>query len=102
MCTLRRGVTMSHRQVMAEDKAMIEKLVPEQIVKEYSVLADMPQIRYRKLRAKYLERGYGVLPEDLEANKWQIAMACNKPPEAVVEAEDYVERKATTERSRGG
>ncbi|KAK3247277.1 hypothetical protein CYMTET_43220 [Cymbomonas tetramitiformis] len=49
--------------IFGEDKAMIEQLLPEQIIKEINVRADLPQLKYRQLRQSYLDMGYGVLPE---------------------------------------
>lgn len=37
-------------KILSEDKAMVERLRPDLLVREFSVRADLPQVAFRKLR----------------------------------------------------
>lgn len=50
-------------RILTQDKAMVEKLMPEMLGREISVKADLPQMAFRKLRQQYIDMGYGVPPE---------------------------------------
>lgn len=52
-------------QIMKEDRAMIEALLPQQMGdKQLNVRSDLPQMRYYKLRDLHLDMGDGVDPEN--------------------------------------
>lgn len=53
-------------RILSEDKAMVEQLHPEMLLREISVKADLPQTAFRKLRQSFIDLGFGVAPD---ANK---------------------------------
>lgn len=53
-------------RILSEDKAMVESLHPEMLLREISVKADLPQTAFRKLRQSFIDLGFGVVPD---ANK---------------------------------
>ncbi|CAK0786996.1 hypothetical protein CVIRNUC_010212 [Coccomyxa viridis] len=53
-------------RILSEDKAMVEQLKPEMLLREISVKADLPQTAFRKLRQSFVDLGFGVAPD---ANK---------------------------------
>lgn len=50
---------------------MVEKLLPESLVREISVKADAPQLAFRKLRQEYIAMGYGVAPRKADLTDGQ-------------------------------
>lgn len=48
---------------MTEDREIVERLKPENQLKEFSVRADAAQLQHRKLRQSFLDMGYGVVPK---------------------------------------
>ena len=49
-------------RILSEDQAMVEQLRPEAVAREVNVRADAVQLKFRKLRASYIDAGYGVEP----------------------------------------
>lgn len=42
---------------------MVEALRPEELLREISVKADLPQTAFRKLRQSFIDLGFGVAPD---------------------------------------
>jgi phenylpropionate dioxygenase-like ring-hydroxylating dioxygenase large terminal subunit len=72
------------KQIMAEDKAMVDTLRPELVAKEVHVRADLVQVEFRKLRQQWLNLGYGVDPPqkalaDAAAARAACTAGCSLP-----------------------
>ena len=50
-------------RILSEDKAMVEQLRPDMLLREISVKADLPQTAFRKLRQSFIDLGFGVAPD---------------------------------------
>jgi phenylpropionate dioxygenase-like ring-hydroxylating dioxygenase large terminal subunit len=47
-------------KILGEDKAMIERLNPERLRREFSLGPDAPQVAFRKLRQEWVDLGYAT------------------------------------------
>jgi phenylpropionate dioxygenase-like ring-hydroxylating dioxygenase large terminal subunit len=47
-------------KILGEDKAMIERLQPERLRREFSLGPDAPQVAFRKLRQEWVDLGYAT------------------------------------------
>ena len=65
-CSLCLRCLLPNCRILSEDKAMVEQLKPEMLLREISVKADLPQTAFRKLRQSFVDLGFGVAPD---ANK---------------------------------
>lgn len=45
-------------KILGEDRAMVERLRPDQLEREYSLAPDGPQVAFRKLRDEWVRLGY--------------------------------------------
>jgi len=48
--------------ILGEDRVILEQLNPDEVAKEVSVKADMPQLTFRKMRKRYIDAGCAVPP----------------------------------------
>ena len=62
MCVLNSMMAAALRRILTQDKAMVEQLRPDMLLREISVKADLPQMAFRKLRQEYIAMGYGEAP----------------------------------------
>ncbi len=50
------------RIVLSEDKDILERLRPDDTEHEFSVAFDGPQLAFRKMRMKFVDRGWALKP----------------------------------------
>lgn len=60
-----RFAVASMRQILTEDKGMVEYLRTDMLPREISVKADLAQTAFRKLRQSCIDQGNGVMPEQI-------------------------------------
>lgn len=53
------NILLRVHRILTQDKAMVEQLRPDMLLREISVKADLPQMAFRKLRQEYISMGYG-------------------------------------------
>lgn len=50
------------RNILGEDKVILESITPYAVTTEISLKADMPQLTLRKMRERYIAAGSSVAP----------------------------------------
>jgi hypothetical protein len=50
------------RNILGEDKVILEAITPYAVTTEISLKADMPQLTLRKMRERYIDAGSSVAP----------------------------------------
>lgn len=50
------------RNILGEDKVILEEITPYAVTTEISLKADMPQLTLRRMRERYIKAGSSVAP----------------------------------------